>query len=915
MAIRPASDSGNPCLVLSHARLPLFNDVRERLGAGFVAALEQALPEVAAELERGAESAGSGLARRDLFAAAAMLRIEAAGRAQRALGALYDLSFRLLELGEIDAPELPTELLPDPELDARIVADGLAQAIRERLGERYEGWRRRVDGLLQHAPAEPVAPIGAVAIAHAAVLSLRPMTSDRATRAVVAKVMVERFATPLGDAIVAADDWLARQHVAPWSPPVADVAESQPADEDGTGDVGAIAVQVAAPRPVPIDAAAEAASNAARFDAVTGARDTAPAVDTTPSPPADGRAPGVEAEPAASAEPPANPEASTPAAAPASNDTADAAMTRAAQALVHDTEVADLLGTHPMAGSKDAATGYRHAGALARPSALEQDAIAFAHRMGVPPYTRDARRHFFAALRARMIDAHAGAAQLATLDLVAAMFDYTIDDARIAEAAKPLLWRLQHPSVTLVALDAGFLGDDRRSLRRLVENVAAISVAYADDLTQGSELHRRIETVVRAVEVVAHAFQARSAVLSVQVRREYERAQQGVSQLVSRIDKERRALEATPARRNRRDFARRPSAAREQEVTHRLRALIDERVHGREVPESVREFLHGAWLRHLRTALLRDGEDSAAYTLSMQVVDDLLWTLDGGGRRASRKQLARRIPPLLKLLTQGIGDIGGRPEDYRPFLDELFVMHLRRMQRDPREPAPDTTRPGPEPAPSAEPATDAAPPTLQERLPEQPTATRSEPTRPVAVAASSIAAAAAPSEPPAPASPPAPIAPPPHATAPPADLEPHRTPDGASDAVSPAAVAEPPRHPIGRVPPATAEADHRSGEERLLTVLGTVDLADFPEMPERLRLPPDDALARLQRGDWLELLGRDGLPQEVKVAWINARRTVVLLVRRPDRRAMSLRTAELHQRFAQHRASLIVRPGFSAPGT
>jgi hypothetical protein len=100
--------------------------------------------------------------------------------------------------------------------------------------------------------------------------------------------------------------------------------------------------------------------------------------------------------------------------------------------------------------------------------------------------------------------------------------------------------------------------------------------------------------------------------------------------------------------------------------------------------------------------------------------------------------------------------------------------------------------------------------------------------------------------------------------------------------------------------------DARSGDQHLLSVLSSLDLGDFPQAPQRLRMDPDEALARLRRGDWLELVGRDGLPQEVKVAWINSRRTVVLLVRRPDRRALSLRAAELRQRFADHKAALLV---------
>ena len=57
-----------------------------------------------------------------------------------------------------------------------------------------------------------------------------------------------------------------------------------------------------------------------------------------------------------------------------------------------------------------------------------------------------------------------------------------------------------------------------------------------------------------------------------------------------------------------------------------------------------------------------------------------------------------------------------------------------------------------------------------------------------------------------------------------------------------------------------------------------------------------------RRGDWLRLETRDGKPAYAKVAWINARRTVVLLVRHPDRRALSMRTEELRERFAQEGA-------------
>ncbi|MCA3179885.1 MAG: DUF1631 family protein [Burkholderiaceae bacterium] len=976
-------------------RFSLFTEARERLGQALVRTLSGALPEAADALEQAAERAVPIGGRRELFAAAAVLRVEATPRTQRALARLYDLAFRLLEINQsasvVEGEPPLLALLGDDELDHQILVDALSNAVRERLGGAYVLAQRRIDALTRTASDDGRAPLGSGVVAAAALEAFRPYTSVPSSRGALGDAVLLRFAPRLADAIVEIDAWLAAQGVAPWAPRTA----QEQAEAIGTHEVIATETAAAAPiaeapavagaKPIPgalpnadavppIDApAAQVADEAAEREGV--ARPDAPdapgieppeVLSIEPRSPAPVAGPSSLAEPASESEPEPEPAhaIATSGAAP------DAPMERAAEALVHATRVADVLGRQPFAAGR-AESGYRHAGLLPRPEALEQDGVAFAHHVGVAPYTRPARQHFFEGLRGRMLAAHAPAAQLAALDLVAALFDYVVDDARMPAAAQPLLWRLQQPTVTLAALDAGFLGDDRRSVRRLVENLTAISIAYADDITKGSELYRRLDTVVRAVEVVAHAFQVRSSVLGEQVRREYERAAQGVAQLVSRVAKERTALESTPGRRNRRDYSRRPSREREQDVTRRLESELRDRLERCEVPESVRDFLLGVWLRHLRTALLRDGEDSSQFRLAIQVVDDLLWSLDSSGPRQSRRELAGRIPPLIRLLTQGVNDIGARPEEFRPFLDELFLIHLRKMQKVQRDGDVDrsTSRAGEAPAsqdgplsltgPSAVDARPADAPTLDDPvsgppaeplvpadpLPLRPEAGRAAPPDldpPAPQPDSRARAVSADPSPPPHASPPptasastsstpaaqsarsAPTAPPklimpsmpppatdraaptdPLAKPPAADLvdpAPESLPASATTPPEPRASSGLPRRPI--LPP--DPQDEPSGDQRLLSVLSSLDLGDFPEHPQRLRLEPDGALERLRRGDWLELIGRDGLPQEVKVAWINSRRTVVLLVRRPDRRALSLRTAELHQRFADRKAALIV---------
>jgi hypothetical protein len=475
---------------------------------------------------------------------------------------------------------------------------------------------------------------------------------------------------------------------------------------------------------------------------------------------------------------------------------------------------------------------------------------------------------------------------VAAIEMIAVMFDYVVDDARMPESAKALMWRLQQPSATLAALDPGYLGDDRRSIRRLVESVSAIAVAYADEVSPGSELYRRLETVVRAVEVVSYALQARSTVLSEQVQREYRRASKGVAALVSRITQERESLDAVPGRRNRRDFSRRPSSEQERDVTARLQQQLNDRLENRIVPASVRDFLLSVWLRHMRTAALRDGEDSPQFRVAVQVVDDLLWSLDDSGPEPSRRQLASRIPPLIRPLTQGVSDIGARPEEFQPFLDEIFLIHLRKMQKVPRGGGFDESAAG-----DAE--READPTTLA--MPRATDASSWAGGRP-APAVRSVKAVEKANEKAA-------ESPDGDATVLEAEDVRGLAPPVLDQRITEQVDPDPDTAPL--IPPQGTADNSKAADERLLTVLNSLDLNDFPGLPTRLSISADEAMSRLRRGDWIEVLGREGRTRQFKVAWINSRRTVLLLVRRPDRRALSLRMDELRDRFANRKAALI----------
>lgn len=459
--------------------------------------------------------------------------------------------------------------------------------------------------------------------------------------------------------------------------------------------------------------------------------------------------------------------------------------------------------------------------ALASFDAAEVDGEAFAEMVGLSPYGRAARRALLRRARQRLQEAGATDDQCAPLDDVAELFDLVLDDPRLPLQARSALWRLQAPVARLALLDADYLYTEPRLLHRLVEDAAAIlsgSAGDAGDRDPGDQ----VETLIAAVTRVADALQRRSALLTSRLHRQQALAAADIGRLVHRLADERAGIESRTVAPERRDWHRRPDRTREREVTERLRRMIDARLEAADAGEPVRAFVSDVWLRHLRSALLAGGESGARYRMSMATLDELLWSIGaheavGGGMgkahgaaesigvhapRAERDRLARRIPPLLRALAEGIRSVGARESDCGAFFAALFAIHSGRLGRE-----------------------------------------------------------------------------------------------GA-----PAALADRP------VPERRA---------RLRGLVRRIGLDDPPRAPERRPLSPARAAQALRCGDWIELVD-DGhadaahaAAAQAKVAWIDARRRRVLLVRRDDRQPLVLRMHRLAERFGRRRAFLLLAPRLS----
>lgn len=813
----------------------LYPRLHERLADLFGRAVHKLLPELADALQSyAADGLDANVAAR-LTDTARLLREEASVRADVAVE-----HFVALDLGRIsDESSLPLTITGlDPAASAnetqlleQILARELASTIRAAFGGSYLNYLRRLEALTETPLRDDQHPLGARALAMALVLSLRPFSYVQPTSLHLRPMLLSMAVQPLGRLLADCDAELREADVLPALSPAA--------------------LQLPPHRP-----GFRKTLKKHKRALVAGHEESYTGIF-----PAD--------------------------------EAGNTFVRHASHQVLKDIRASAVMAANPLASRRHRLSGHRKAAQVPQIEDIERDAVVFARQCNVVPFSQEARTEFFTRVRQQVVAAGGDSHILAVIDLVASLFDYAASDRRLPEGARILLWRLQMPAITLASLDAGYLGDDSRSVRRLVEQVAAIATSYPDEMRPNKALYQRLQTVVRAVEIVAHAFHIRSQVLSEQVDQEYRRATDGMRQLLSKLSRSRRSTGQARQRANRRNYASRPTAAREKTVSDDIRRLLEHRIGNSRVPDSVSVFLYDVWLRHLRTAVLRDGSDSQTYRLALQVVDNLLWTLsqEGADPRV-RNELIQTIPPILDMLTTGIREVGEKPERFRDFFDEIFLIHVRRMQGE-----------GGSAATVIEQAREAD--LLPSPAPSQPTHLPVQPSR------QSAHEPHAPAEPRAPAEPHAP-------TEPRAPARPVR--DDAATAGTPAdggtmtaelealpevqlkpeQEARPAPHPSAADPCSSAAAS-----QRLQALITSTSLDDLPHEPRRFNLPAERFAAALHTGRWLELISRSGRVEHAKVVWINERKTMALLLLATDRRIMTRQISSLLKRVRQGRLHFV----------
>ena len=229
----------------------------------------------------------------------------------------------------------------------------------------------------------------------------------------------------------------------------------------------------------------------------------------------------------------------------------------------------------------------------------------------------------------------------ATIEIVALLFQSILTEERIPTAVRVWFARLQMPVLRVAVSEPDFFATIDHPARRLIDRMGSCVMGFdATSRAVGDILEKEIKRIVQVVE--AYPDTGRRVFQTVLIefekflehyfRNENEASRKGVS-LAQQV---------------------------EQRETLAIQYTIELRKMLNEVPvqEGVREFLFHVWADVLAMAAVKHGNQSDATKDMKRAAADLIWSASAKVSREERAEVIRRLPPLLKILRDGMEHAG-----------------------------------------------------------------------------------------------------------------------------------------------------------------------------------------------------------------------------------------------------------------
>ncbi|HTP60753.1 MAG TPA: DUF1631 family protein [Burkholderiales bacterium] len=262
-------------------------------------------------------------------------------------------------------------------------------------------------------------------------------------------------------------------------------------------------------------------------------------------------------------------------------------------------------------------------------------------------------------LKSSSVGTSMGQMDAMTLDVVARLFDQLFDDPKIPLGAKGLIGRLQIPMLKVAIADKEFFSKKDNPARLLLDTLGEIAIRLPADFNTDSALYGHLEAILQ--ELIT-GYKDDAGIFGV--------VREGLIALMQRED-ERIEAEARAAAEKivQEEALGIAKAAAQAAVSARLQ------VPGQALPGPVLEFIIEQWLQLMMLIHVKRGPVSEPWNRSIEVVDQLIWSVQPNKSTEDRRKLAGVVPVLLKSLTAGLQAAGIDDAVREAFFPELMRLH------------------------------------------------------------------------------------------------------------------------------------------------------------------------------------------------------------------------------------------------
>ncbi|OUR88885.1 hypothetical protein A9Q81_22930 [Gammaproteobacteria bacterium 42_54_T18] len=247
------------------------------------------------------------------------------------------------------------------------------------------------------------------------------------------------------------------------------------------------------------------------------------------------------------------------------------------------------------------------------------------------------------------------------ISIVDMIFEFILTQ-NLPPAMALLLGKLQIPVLKAAIKDKAFFNTNQHPARRLLNLIGHVCLGWDHNTTpETDKLYLQVEAVV------SHILKNYSGDNAI-----FKDAEQQLLHHVKQEEHRSQAME-------KRTIATEEGKAKTEQAKLLITQLVRDRIQGKELPPVVIAFLKTPWQKLLLRALLKEGKSSYVWRSTLQVADDLIWSVQPQKNEASHKRWLKIIPVLLGDIKTGLETIAYKPSDTDKMMSHLWKIHSQML--------------------------------------------------------------------------------------------------------------------------------------------------------------------------------------------------------------------------------------------